>query len=143
MATRTITTAIHRRRMRYYYGSTMPKTSRENAPHYRWGQGCDGWRLADEPGLSVIEERMPPGTSEVRHHHERARQYFRVLDGEAMLECGGERHMLRAGEGLEVPPGTPHRLSNESAIDLRFLVISAPTTRGDRVEDSGGVKSAR
>jgi hypothetical protein len=25
----------------------MPKTSRENAPHYRWGQGCGGWRLVD------------------------------------------------------------------------------------------------
>ncbi len=111
------------------------KTSSGNAPRYDWGEGCEGWRLADQPGLSVIEERMPPGASEVRHHHEKARQYCRIREGEAVLELAGERHLLRKDEGLEIPPGVSHRIVNESAADVRFLVISAPTTRGDRVQD--------
>ncbi len=111
------------------------KTSRENAPHYTWGQACDGWRLADAQGLSVIEERMPPGAAEIRHHHKSARQSFRILEGVAVLECGGERVVLRKDEGLEIPPGVSHRIANHGASDVRFLVISAPTTRGDRIED--------
>ena len=48
--------------------------SRETAELYTWGNGCDGWHLVKDPSLSVIEERMPPGTSEVRHYHQRAQQ---------------------------------------------------------------------
>jgi mannose-6-phosphate isomerase-like protein (cupin superfamily) len=33
--------------------------------------------------LSVIEERMPPGTAGQRHRHQRSRQFFFVLEGEA------------------------------------------------------------
>jgi hypothetical protein len=46
--------------------------SRENAPHYVWGDNCGGWHLLQESNLSVIEERMPPGSSEVRHFHTNA-----------------------------------------------------------------------
>jgi mannose-6-phosphate isomerase-like protein (cupin superfamily) len=40
---------------------------------------------------------------------------------------------LQAHEGIEVPPGTPHQLRNESSADLHFLVISQPNSHGDRV----------
>ena len=78
---------------------------------------------------------MPAGTSEVRHFHARARQFFFVLSGEAVLECGSERHSLAAHEGVEVPPGQVHRILNQAADSLRFLVISAPSTRADRVNE--------
>lgn len=108
-------------------------TSRATAPHYAWGQGCDGWHLAKAEGLSVIQERMPPGTSERRHFHERARQFFYVLEGTASFELEGRVHLLRPGEGIEVPPGAPHTMMNRSPGDLAFLVASAPPSHGDRV----------
>ena len=43
--------------------------SKASAPHYTWASICDGWRLVDTPGLSIIEERVPPGAGEVRHYH--------------------------------------------------------------------------
>ena len=43
--------------------------STSNAEHYRWGDACDGWHLLAGEALSVIEERMPPGTAELRHRH--------------------------------------------------------------------------
>jgi hypothetical protein len=49
--------------------------SNASAPHYTWARICDGWRLVDTPGLSVIEERVPPGAGEVRHYHNQARQF--------------------------------------------------------------------
>jgi mannose-6-phosphate isomerase-like protein (cupin superfamily) len=106
--------------------------SRETAEHYTWGDGCDGWHLVKTPELSVILERMPPGTSEVRHWHLRARQFFFALTGTSTLEIAGARHTLAPGTGAEVPPGAPHQLLNLSADPIEFLVISQPPTIGDR-----------
>ena len=105
-----------------------------NSAHYVWGAGCDGWKLLDGADLSVIEERVPPGASESRHRHVHARQFFYVLSGEATFEMQGAVPRLRAGEGVHVPPGAAHQLRNDSALDIRFLVVSAPRSHGDRSE---------
>src|SRR6185295_2037498 len=52
--------------------------NRKTADHYTWGDGCDGWRLLDCADLTVTEERMPPGESEINHSHGRSRQLFFV-----------------------------------------------------------------
>jgi mannose-6-phosphate isomerase-like protein (cupin superfamily) len=104
----------------------------QSAPHYTWGQGCDGWRLLADPALSVIEERMPPGTSEVRHLHRTARQFFYVVQGRLTLELGGKEHHLAQGQGIEVAPAVPHCVFNRATDDARFLVISNPATHNDR-----------
>ncbi|MHC9237863.1 cupin domain-containing protein [Pseudooceanicola sp. 502str34] len=109
-----------------------PRVNRETAEHYVWGGLCDGWRLMDQPGLQVIEERIPPGGSEHRHRHGVARQMFYVLDGKLSLEMEGTLHELVTGDALEVPPGAAHRAFNESTEAVRFLVISSPWTREDR-----------
>jgi quercetin dioxygenase-like cupin family protein len=111
----------------------MAAISASNAEHYRWGEACDGWHLFAGDDLSVIEGRMPPGAAEQRHRHARARQFFYVLEGEAMLELDGACHRLSRGEGLHVPPGAAHQMRNESAADVRFLVVSAPKSHGDRM----------
>ena len=115
----------------------MPRTqpvSTDNAQHYTWADVCDGWRLLDEPDLSVIQERVPAGASETRHLHAEARQFFYVLKGSATMEWGEQSVSIGAGQGWHVPPGVAHRFVNASQEDVHFLVISAPTTRGDRVE---------
>lgn len=112
----------------------MGTVSTGNAEHYRWGQGCDGWHLLAGEDLSVIEERMPPGSWETRHRHARARQFFYVLQGELSLELAGTLHRLGAGQGLHVPPGQAHQVRNDSAADLRLLVVSSPRSHGDRLD---------
>ena len=67
------------------------------------------------------------------HYHERAHQFFFVLEGEATLEIRGEPVALGPEQGLSVPPGTPHRMVNRSDRDLSFIVVSAPKSHGDRV----------
>jgi hypothetical protein len=37
--------------------------STENAENYKWGNNCDGWHLLKSDSLSVIQERMPAGTT--------------------------------------------------------------------------------
>jgi mannose-6-phosphate isomerase-like protein (cupin superfamily) len=109
------------------------KVSRATAEHYVWGGRCDGWHFAKTDGLSVIVERMPPGTSEQRHLHERARQVFLVLAGTASFEVDGVVETLLPGEAVDVPPGVPHMMMNRSGSDLEFVVVSAPKSHGDRL----------
>jgi mannose-6-phosphate isomerase-like protein (cupin superfamily) len=92
----------------------------------------DGWHLVRTPELSVILERMPPGASEVPHYHQRARQFFFVLEGELTIEIGSEKFTLRSEEGIEVAPTLSHQVFNRSSQDVRFLVISQPASHGDR-----------
>src|SRR5688500_10641403 len=117
---------------------TIP-ISTATATRYGWGDGCDGWHLVRVTGLSVIEERMPSGTREVRHWHARSRQFFYVLSGTLTMEVEGSRHSLAARTGIEVPPGTAHQTMNESASDAEFLVISMPPSHGNRHEDSSDI----
>jgi mannose-6-phosphate isomerase-like protein (cupin superfamily) len=108
--------------------------STASAHHYRWGEGCDGWHLIRTDAMSVIEERMPPGTAERRHKHGRARQFFYVLAGALTLEVEGEDHQLGTGDGLEIAPGQAHQAFNRSDNDVRFLVTSQPPSHGDRTD---------
>ncbi len=108
--------------------------SRGNAEHYRWGNDCDGWHLVKDAELSVIEEFMPPGAAEIRHHHERAQQFFYVLAGEVLMEIEGQATLVPAGSGIRVPAGTQHQIRNPSSSATRFLVISQPPSHGDRFD---------
>lgn len=104
-----------------------------NAEHYVWGQVCDGWRLLAGRDLAVTQERIPPGSGEVEHYHERARQLFYVLAGSLHIALDASVCHLKSGDTLEIPPTKHHRVWNDGSEDALFLVISAPTTQGDRV----------
>jgi mannose-6-phosphate isomerase-like protein (cupin superfamily) len=112
----------------------MPIVSIKNSEHYTWGSNCDGWHLAASENLSVIRERVPGGSSETRHLHNKAEQFFYILAGVATLEVSGEIHTLHPGEGFHIPAGIAHTLSNEGEQTLEFLVISTPPSHGDRLD---------
>ena len=48
------------------------------------------------------------------------------------MDIDGERIILQAHEGIEVPALQPHQMRNDSQEDVEFLVISQPNSRGDR-----------
>lgn len=107
--------------------------SKENAEHYQWADGCDGWHLVKTKNLSVIHEEVSPGRSELMHSHGKSEQFFFVLDGIATFIVDGESVELKAQEGLHIKPGIPHKLQNTHSEILSFIVISTPPSHGDRV----------
>jgi mannose-6-phosphate isomerase-like protein (cupin superfamily) len=112
-----------------------------NAEHYTWPSAisenlCDGWHLHRSASLSVIEERMPPGTAEQRHLHEHTTQFFYVLAGELTIDLNGKEHRVAPNTGLTVLAETPHQVFNHGSADARFLVISQPPSHGDRIPAS-------
>lgn len=103
-----------------------------NSEHYKWGDNCDGWFLLNKPNLSVIQEKMPPGTSEHRHFHTHSQQLFYILSGTATIEIDGSLFKLDIGESLHIEKGSNHYIANLEKIPLEFLVISEPHSHGDR-----------
>lgn len=102
--------------------------------HYTWGERCEGWTLTLTEDLAVVEERMPPGTTEKAHHHKEARQFFRVMKGILSMELDEGVFPVKAGEGIEIAPGEVHRAFNDTKDVCVFLVISSPSTKGDRFD---------
>jgi mannose-6-phosphate isomerase-like protein (cupin superfamily) len=115
----------------------MRVVDREVAEHYIWGNDCDGWHLVRDENLSVIEERMPRGASEVTHFHRSAQQFFYVLRGVAAFVVHGAEIHVSARQGIHIPAGVPHRIVNVSGDPLEFVVISQPPSHGDRVVVAG------
>ena len=105
----------------------------ENAEHYIWGEICDGWHLLQRDDMSVIQERVPPGSMEVMHYHNTSHQFFYILEGEGTMVFEDHEVVLRKGEGIEITPRVKHQFRNQSKANVHFLVISVPSTRGDRV----------
>ena len=109
-------------------------TSVSNAAHYQWGNLCDGWHLAKSDKLSVIQESVPAGCSEVMHLHTVAEQFFYILSGTATIQLQDQVLILESGQGLHIMPQTPHQLRNHHTETLKFLVVSTPDSHQDRVE---------
>ncbi len=112
---------------------TLP-VSIENAEHYIWGNICDGWHLLKRDDISILQERVPAGGVEVTHYHNVSRQFFYILEGEGTMILENREVKLQKGNGLEIAPGVHHQFCNRSQTDVRFLVVSIPTTRGDRID---------
>jgi mannose-6-phosphate isomerase-like protein (cupin superfamily) len=110
------------------------RISKHTAPQFVWRDVCDGWTLVSNARLHIVQERMPSGTHEVRHKHETTRQFYFVLAGHATVALGDSALPVLAGEGIEIPPGVPHQIRNDSAQDVEFLVASSQPPREDRVD---------
>ncbi|WP_440877328.1 cupin domain-containing protein [Thalassotalea sp. PLHSN55] len=111
----------------------MAAISIENAEHYHWGENCHGWHLVKSKSLSVIQELVPSGSSETRHFHQQAEQFFYVLSGTATFECENNITILQANQGIHVAAGQVHQLRNQHDEDLIFTVTSTPPSHGDRI----------
>ncbi len=120
--------------MRILQGVEHVIKEKGNCEHYVWGDHCQGWKLVDGNDLSVIEEEMPPHTAEKSHFHKNAQQLFYVTSGVASFDADGKEYRVGPGKGFHLKAGVVHRISNDSDEDLKFVVISQPSTRGDRFE---------
>jgi len=105
----------------------------DNSEHYIWGENCDGWHLLKSDSLSVIQEKMPPGTKESLHFHSKAQQFFYVIKGTATFEVDNELYVVEENNGFHIQANQKHRIFNRTNQDLEFLVISQPKSHGDRI----------
>jgi quercetin dioxygenase-like cupin family protein len=78
--------------------------------------------------LSIIHARCAAGEWVAGLHvHQEHSEAFYVLEGELTFELGreGERHTVRAGGFVAVPPGVAHAFGNEGDRPARWLTMHA------------------
>ena len=69
-------------------------------------------RVAEPDLLAVdVEWSALPHKPPV-HSHPKQAERFEVREGELSVEVDGRRHVLRAGDALDVPAGSPHKMWN-------------------------------
>ncbi len=79
-------------------------------------------------GLSVLEHRMPYGSSPPFHLHRTEDELFHVLDGEYRLKVQDQEQRAGPGTIVLAPKSVPHTYRVESPQGGRCLTI---TGRGD------------
>ena len=60
------------------------------------------------------------------HKHKVQEQVYHVLEGEGLMEIGGERRVVRRHDVIFLPPGVEHSIQNSGLSDLVFLVVTSP-----------------
>jgi mannose-6-phosphate isomerase-like protein (cupin superfamily) len=73
---------------------------------------------------SLAEARLPAGGRTERHYHKLAEEFYFILEGAGEIELDGERHTVRSGDAILIPPGTWHTIA--ATEPLRFLCCCAP-----------------
>lgn len=113
-------------------------TSR-SALHVAAGQDCFGEHRGlgvshidfkvlpqDSQGLLVLENTFHTKGGPARHLHTEQDEYFYALEGEFVLEVGGENFRLKPGDSLLAPRRVPHVWAFVGDGDGRILITFSP-----------------
>src|SRR3954462_4952472 len=86
---------------------------------------------ADTDGeLLVLELEWPrPGERAPEHVHPEAEERYEVVEGTGAFRVGGEERTAGPGEGVIVPPGTPHFSWNPTNERVKLKVEFRPALR--------------
>ncbi len=68
---------------------------------------------------------LEPGEAPPLHVHHDTEQIFYVLDGNGLLQIGesAERHAVKPGDVVRIPPSTYHRIFCDGGKPLRYLSV--------------------
>jgi len=98
--------------------------------------------LADLPDHRVKRVMIHPGRRQSRQRHARRSEHCYILRGRAVVELEGREIALRAGQSLDLPAGTWHRVHNPGPEELVFIEVQAGEYFGEddveRSEDDYG-----
>lgn len=76
---------------------------------------------------SLAEASVPPGGRTIEHLHRTSEELYFFTGGSGRIRVGGEERPVRVGDCVVLPPGTPHKLFNDSPdVPLTLLCCCAP-----------------
>ncbi len=88
--------------------------------------GVDVRKLMNFTHATIVHIKLEPGES-VKRHVTPVDVNFYVLEGEGLIEIGEESEHIKKDDLIFSPARIPHRLTNDSISNFRFLVIKTPT----------------
>ena len=87
--------------------------------------------LVDEPHykLKKIEVNPCQRLSYQFHHHRK--EYWTIVEGEAVVTLDGEEITLKYGESIHIPLGAKHRIENRTSELVIFIEVQTGTYFGE------------
>lgn len=106
-----------------------------------WGS----WQvLRDEPEFKVKRIMVSPGQRLSYQRHQRRREHWMVVIGEADVTLDGKVIRVKAGEAVDIPAGAAHRIANPGTVEMVFVEVQQGDYFGEddieRLEDDYGRK---
>jgi quercetin dioxygenase-like cupin family protein len=93
---------------------------------------------ADTGGCcDFVEGWFPPGCQTPLHQHTRYAEQIYVLEGEFTIWPDGRQAVLRAGDDIVIPPGTPHSVHATGEGPARGLVVASPSGFARLITEAG------
>ena len=82
-------------------------------------------------GLCIVTVLVPPGSGTPCVTHAKEEEVYFLLEGELLMHTPTERHYLRPGDMVHLPPLTPHGYRNPGDAPARFLAwtVGGPMDR--------------
>ena len=71
------------------------------------------------------------------HLHHSYKESFLIVEGEMEFMVNGEIKQIKAGESVDIPPGTLHTFSNKSDQPCKWINIHSPKGFRDFFEEMG------
>ena len=98
--------------------------------------------LCDDVDFKVKTITVLPGKRLSYQQHAKRSEHWFVVKGVGEVVLDGETVPVKAGEAVDVPVGTPHRIGNCGDEDLVFVEVQHGTYFGEddiiRLEDDYG-----
>ena len=98
-----------------------------------WAPQHFSWTLVDKDDLTVKLEEIPVEGKSDLHFHQRAFQFFFILDGIAEMHLRGKNYNLERYDGIEIPLNVKHRIVNKGETKLFFMLISCPKVQPEDI----------
>lgn len=110
------------------------------------GEKCRPWGfyeiLSEAPNHKVKRITVYPGQRLSYQRHQRRTEHWYVINGRAVVNRGGRNIDLMAGQAIEIPVRTWHRIGNPDPEELCFIEVQTGDYFGEddieRLEDDYG-----
>jgi len=98
--------------------------------------------LSDEPDHKVKRIVVTPGHRLSYQRHSQRSEHWMIISGAPVVTLDGTDHPLRAGDAIDVPVGSAHRISNPGEQDVVLIEIQSGSYFGEddieRLDDDYG-----
>jgi mannose-6-phosphate isomerase-like protein (cupin superfamily) len=84
--------------------------------------------------LQLVLMALTPGEDIGMETHATHDQFFRIEKGKGEVEIDGVTHKVKGGDGIIVPAGARHNLTNTGDKPLRLYTIYGPPNHLDKLD---------
>ena len=89
--------------------------------------------ISNSTNMSLALIIIDSNASSQQHYHIKTEEIYYILDGEALIEIGGQATRVGKGHSIFIPVGKIHKITNIGKEPLRFISVDSPIFDQDDV----------